>query len=247
VREVREAALASTNVDGTSRYRLSVLFSCVAHIFRSLSHLCRSLSHHPWPSTRASLSKSLRRFCQPVCYSIKEAIPFEAIPLDAVVCGMLLLQWARLGPDFDKYLWECLYLFCEKDDDPPKLHKCEKCEKRPSLPRTLMAQAGTIQLRCTYFSFTSAFFFEAIPLNAVVCGMLLLQWARLGPEFDKYLWECLCVFCGKDDDPPKLHKCDKCDGPRFHNLFLSRMIRKDACGVCQWCSDYRTYGFLRTR
>ena len=158
---------------------MSVLFSCVAHIFRSLSHLCRSLSHHPWPSTRASLSKSLRRFCQPVCYSIKEAIPFEAIPLDAVVCGMLLLQWARLGPDFDKYLWECLYLFCEKDDDPPKLHKCEKCEKRPSLPRTLMAQAGTIQLRCTYFSFTSAFCFEAIPLNAAVCGMLLLQWTRV--------------------------------------------------------------------
>jgi hypothetical protein len=39
---------------------------------------------------------SLRRFCQLVCYSIKEAIPFEPIPLNAMVCGMLLLQLARL-------------------------------------------------------------------------------------------------------------------------------------------------------
>ena len=56
-----------------------------------------------------------------------------------------------------------------------------------------------------------------------------------GLEFDKYLWECLCVFCGKADNPPKMHKRDKCDSFRFHKLCRSRMYDsdpKDACGVC---------------
>jgi len=37
---------------------------------------------------------SLRRFCQPVCYSFKEAIPFEAIPLK---CGGLRYDFFAVG------------------------------------------------------------------------------------------------------------------------------------------------------
>jgi hypothetical protein len=85
---------------------------------------------------------------------------------------MIFLQWARLGPVFDKYLWECLYLLCEKDDDPPKLHKCEKCEKRPSLPRTLMAQAGTV---CQYYSVALHKFFVHCHIFVDLCQITLGQ------------------------------------------------------------------------
>jgi hypothetical protein len=96
-------------------------YSVALHIFFVHCHIFVDLCHITLGQALAHRSRmSLRRFCQPVCHSIKEAIPFEAISLNAVVCGMLLLQWVRLGPEFDKYLLECLYLFCEKDDDPPK-------------------------------------------------------------------------------------------------------------------------------
>lgn len=57
-------------------------------------------------------------------------------------------------------------------------------------------------------------------------------------EWTKLEYECNCIACGKEDDPPKLYKCNKCDGPRFHDKCLP-----DACGVCQWCSNDRTYVF----
>ena len=64
-----------------------------------------------------------------------------------------------------------------------------------------------------------------------------------GPEFDKYVWECLCLFCEEDHDPPVLFKCVKCDGPRFHHMCVSKKLKHFRDWECQWCSEYREYVF----
>jgi hypothetical protein len=58
-------------------------------------------------------------------------------------------------------------------------------------------------------------------------------------EWLAYLWEAACVVCGDEDEKGKLHKCDKCDGPRFHDCCVS-VVEK---GECQWCCPIPSYVF----
>ena len=85
---------------------------------------------------------------------------------------------------------------------------------------------------------------------SIKCGGLRYAFVAVGsfgPEYEKYLWECLCVFCEKDDDDYVLVKCPKCDGPRFHQWCATWCVPKKVARMheweCQWCYPGREYVF----